>query len=70
MTNRQDGGRKAAETNKQKYGDDFYSKISRKSQKAWVENGRKPRGFSAMTPEARRAAGVKGGSATKKQRNG
>ena len=38
-------------------------KLGRKSQEAWIRNGRKPRGFATMTPEQRQAAGRRGGSA-------
>lgn len=51
------GGRKAANTNKAKYGDDFYARIgSRGGRKAGV-----PKGFAAMPIEKVRAAGRKGG---------
>jgi hypothetical protein len=43
-----DGGKKAAQTNKERYGKDFYKKISTKAHEAWVRNGRKPRGFEYM----------------------
>lgn len=40
------GGAKAAKTNKEKYGNDFYQKIALKAQEKWIKNGRKPRGFA------------------------
>lgn len=55
-----EGGRKAAITNKQRHGEDFYVKNGRLSQKAWEANGRKPRGFAAR-PDLASSAGTKGG---------
>ena len=49
------GGRKAAKTNKEKYGDDFYAKIGAKGGKRCVTKG-----FGA-NPELARKAGRKGG---------
>lgn len=60
------GGKHAAETNKKRHGKDFYVKMALKSQKAWEENGRKPRGFAAMSPEKHNIASVKGGKISKK----
>lgn len=60
------GGKAAAQTNKERYGKDFYAKIGAKSNESWEKNGRKPRGFSAMTPERRRELGKKGGSISRK----
>ena len=51
------GGRKAANTNRQRHGDDFYARIG-------SMGGRKTdvaKGFAAMSPEKRSAAGRKGG---------
>ncbi len=53
------GGYKAAETNKQKYGKNFYAMIG---SKGGQKTNTKPKGFAAMTPEKRREAGRKGGS--------
>lgn len=50
------GGKKAAATNKERYGDDWYSKIGR----IGGQNGHTG-GFAAMSPEKRREAGRKGG---------
>lgn len=61
------GGKKAAETNKKVYGDDFFKKIGAKG-------GLKSRGggFAAATPEQVREWGRKGGKIsrpyTKKER--
>lgn len=56
-----EGGRKAADTNRSRYGADFYAKIGRKG-------GRKGRtGGFAADPERARIAGTKGG---KKSRRG
>lgn len=49
------GGLKAAETNKRKYGSDWYSRIGKKGGK----NGHT--GGFAANPELARAAGAKGG---------
>jgi len=53
-------GKKAAETNKKKYGADYYRRIAPLSQAAWRENGCKRRGFSALTPERRREIAQQG----------
>jgi uncharacterized protein len=55
-----EGGKATAASNKAKYGDDFYKRIGKLSQKAWAANGRKPRGFS-VNPDLARTAGAKGG---------
>lgn len=54
------GGIQAAATNKAR-DPDFYRKNGRKSQEAWVRNGRKPRGFATMDKETIKAVGRKGG---------
>lgn len=54
------GGKKAADRNKQLYGDDFYRRIGSKGGK----NGKgAKKGFAAMPREKRVAAGRKGGLA-------
>ena len=58
------GGLKAAKKNLAK-DPDFYRKIALKAQKAWEENGRKPRGFAA-NPELARIAGAKGGKISRR----
>ena len=60
------GGLKAAATNKAKYGDDFYKNIGGNHVDTWIENGRKPRGFSTMTKEQIAEAGRKGGAVSKR----
>lgn len=54
------GGRKAAETNKARYGDDFYCKIG-------YVGGKKSRGGGfAANPELAKIAGRKGGKISKR----
>lgn len=55
------GGLKAAETNKQKYGREFYQNIGRKGGKACV-----PKGFALMDIEKIKNAGRKGGKLSKR----
>jgi len=43
------GGKKAAQTNKEKYGKEFYANIALKAQESWEKNGRKPRGFAVAS---------------------
>ena len=57
------GGLKTVETNKKKYGEDFYVKIGAKG--GSVKGLKK--GFAA-NPELARKAGAKGGSVTKRER--
>jgi general stress protein YciG len=57
------GGLKTVETNKKKYGEDFYVKIGAKG--GSVKGLKK--GFAA-NPELARKAGAKGGSVSKKTR--
>jgi general stress protein YciG len=54
------GGKKAAKTNKAKYGDDYYSELGRKGGK----NGHT--GGFASNPELARIAGAKGGRISKR----
>lgn len=56
MSGTKEGGRKAALTNVRKHGADFYRNIGR----IGGQNGHTG-GFAAMSPEAVRAAGAKGG---------
>lgn len=54
------GGQKAAQTNKNRYGKDFYVQIG-------ATGGRKSRGGGfAKNPELARVAGAKGGRASKR----
>ncbi len=68
------GGQRAAQTNKEKYGNDFYQKIALKAQEKWIKNGRKPRGFAvAMNyplsdPRHPANAGKIGGTISKRGR--
>lgn len=55
------GGKKCAETNKTKYGKDWYARIGAKGGR----NGHTG-GFASMTPEQVRAAGRKGGLTSSK----
>lgn len=55
------GGIKASETNKKKYGKEFYANIGRKGGKACV-----PKGFALMDVEKIRSAGQKGGAISKR----
>ena len=55
------GGKKCAETNKSRYGKDWYARIGAKGGR----NGHTG-GFASMTPEQVRAAGRKGGLTSSK----
>jgi len=62
MSATKEGGVKAAVTNKQKYGEDFYKKIG-------TLGGKKSRGggFAAATPEQVREWGRKGGRKSRRK---
>ena len=60
MSGSRAGGLKTAETNKQKYGREFYQNIGRKGGKACV-----PKGF-AVNPELAKRAGSIGGKLSKR----
>lgn len=62
MSGTRKGGRRAAATNKQLYGDDFYRKIG---SKGGQQKPCKPRGFAA-NPALARIAGAKGGRASRR----
>lgn len=59
------GGKKAAKTNKERQGDDFYVRIGRKGG-SQVTPGKKKSGFASMTPERRKACGKKGGAVSRR----
>lgn len=59
------GGRATAQTNKEKYGDDFYKRIGSLGGKK--SNPDKPKGFAANR-ELAREAGRKGGLISRKQK--
>ena len=61
MSGTRSGGIKASETNKKKYGSDFYREIGRKGGKACV-----PKGFAIMGTERTSDAGKKGGKISKR----
>ena len=61
MSGTKAGGKKCAETNKNKYGKDWYARIGAKGGR----NGHTG-GFASMTPEQVRAAGRKGGLTSSK----
>lgn len=56
MSGTLEGGKKAAATNKNRYGNDWYATIGRKGGKKCTHKG-----FASMTPEKIKAAGRKGG---------
>lgn len=59
------GGKQAADTNRELYGDDFYKRIGAKGgKKGWKDGAIK--GFAAMTYEERSAAGKLGGSRSRR----
>lgn len=61
MAGTPEGGRQAARTNKQRYGEDFYRKLG-------AEGGAKSRGGGfAKDPELARIAGRKGGMASRRR---
>ena len=59
------GAKRAAQTNKERHGEDFYQRIGKLSNASWEKNGRKPRGFAA-NPELARVAGRRGGLKSRK----
>ena len=65
MAGTSQGGKRAAQTNKERHGEDFYQRIGKLSNASWEKNGRMPRGFAA-NPELARAAGRKGRSKSRK----
>lgn len=65
MSGTREGGRKAAETNLKRHGKNFYAEIGRKGGSKGTADGT-IKGFAAMTPEKRRAAGAKGGKISRR----
>lgn len=61
MSGTRAGGAKAAQTNKAKYGDDFYKSIGSTGGKALV-----PKGFARMDKEKVRLASIKGGKKSRR----
>lgn len=61
MAGTKSGGIKAAETNKKRYGSEYYANIGRKGGKACV-----PKGFALMDTEKIKNAGKKGGKISKR----
>lgn len=57
--NTHEGGLKAYETNLKRHGADFYVRLGRKGGST---PNKTPKGFAAMSPEGRTAAGRKGGT--------
>ncbi len=64
------GGLKAAQTIKERHGDDFYSRIGGLNVQSWRRNGCKPRGFAWMKANGQeekiREAGRKGGTLSRR----
>jgi len=57
------GGKKASETNKRLYGEDFYKETGRLGGIKCV-----PKGFAIMSPEKRSEAGRKGGTKSRRRK--
>ncbi len=64
MAGNKEGALKAAETNKKKYGPDFYKNIGSKS---WKNPERSRKTGFALNPELAKEAGRKGGKKTKSE---
>lgn len=62
MSGSREGGRKAAATNKAKYGKDFYANIGRKGGRKSHPETR----YFAMHPEVAKNAGAKGGRTSRR----
>lgn len=62
MSGSREGGRKAAATNKEKYGKDFYANIGRKGGRKSHPETR----YFTMHPEVAKNAGAKGGRASRR----
>lgn len=66
MTATSEGNKKGSET-KLKNDPDYFRKIGALGHESWKANGRKPRGFSTVTPEQRREWGRMGGKKGKRK---
>ena len=65
MSGTKESGRKAAETNKTRYGKDYYARIGGKGGSRTQANGARPKGF-AVNRELARQAGAKAGKISKR----
>ena len=63
MSGTREGGKHAAETNRERYGKDYYAELGRIGGRACV-----PKGF-AINPELARRAGAKGGTISRRNKN-
>lgn len=69
MSGSRETAKKTAETNKRKYGESYYKDIQLLSVKKWKENGRKPRGLAALSPEKRREISSLGGKVSRRPKH-
>lgn len=63
MSGTKEGGKLAAETNRERYGENYYAELGRVGGRACV-----PKGFAA-NPELARRAGAKGGTISRRNKN-
>lgn len=63
MSGTREGGKLAAETNRERYGANYYAELGRVGGRACV-----PKGFAA-NPELARRAGAKGGAISRRSKN-
>lgn len=63
MSGTREGGKHAAETNRERYGENYYAELGRVGGRACV-----PKGFAA-NPELARIAGAKGGAISRRNKN-
>lgn len=63
MSGTKEGGKHAAETNRERYGANYYAELGRAGGRACV-----PKGF-AVNPELARRAGAKGGTISRRNKN-
>lgn len=66
MAGNSEGGRRAAETHKQRDPDHF-RKIALLAQQSWERNGRKPRGFATLDPVKHREVSARGGAISRRK---